>query len=77
MILLQRHIFLFYLCDIWFIWIVLVSCLDVKYIAREKNNHLLIMVIGLTRETLMQVTEGFIRVAYRLLDSVLQLSLFR
>jgi hypothetical protein len=34
------------------------------------------MVIGPTRETLMQVTEGFVRVAYRLLDGVLQILLF-
>jgi len=34
------------------------------------------MVIGPTRETLTQVAEGFVRVAYRLLDSLLQLLLF-
>lgn len=34
------------------------------------------MVIGPTCETLMHVTEGFVLVPYRLLDSVLQLLLF-
>lgn len=34
------------------------------------------MVIGPTRETLMLVAEGFVRVAYRLLDGVLQLLIF-
>jgi len=34
------------------------------------------MVIGPTHETFMQVTEGSVRVAYRLLDNVSQLLLF-